>query len=354
MIHTLSFFLFCFFSTLSGVRISAFVSSEDKKPLQKSIIGFLQHGKTGPLDSIPISQKHEDDCVRNHCVQTRPLACLEPVQTAQKADEALLWRKQKGSKAKKSDEEPQLSFFQRAHAQRLKLQAINASRPVADASAEPPADHQEADSAAADLPEDHRRPPHDEAIASTSGCGSKVLESLHCPVCFRSVETNDLNVFNRHIDQCLSDASKNQSESDLDQENYYCKEELGEVVAEVSEPTGGNHKEEPPTLTDASHTSALLIKEGDGTSKNLQTSDSKVHVLICPICQLSQNNDDLIMFNQHVDLCLNQEALSKLEGETPSVTSNASFGKCAFSGRACLIFFETRCRLTFSSRAGQG
>lgn len=329
------------------MRISAFVSSDDKKPLQKSIIGFLQHGKTDSLDSVPISQKQEGDRVHN---QPRPLACLEPVQTAQKAEDGPLWRKQKGSEAKKSDEEPQQSFFQKAHARRLKLQARNASRPDDNASAKVPDDRQEVDSSSADLPEDHRCPPHAEPVASTSGCGSNVSESLDCPVCFRSVETNDLNIFNRHIDQCLSEASKNPStctgsdaESDLDQVNDSREgeptEEQEEVVGEVSDPTRGNHKEDPPTLPDVSHTSALLINDADRTSQNLKTSGSKVHLLVCPICQLSQDNDDLIMFNQHVDLCLNQETLSKLEGETPSVTNNRPLGKCLLARQACFMFF---------------
>ncbi|XP_075871261.1 DNA polymerase kappa isoform X2 [Nelusetta ayraudi] len=331
---------------LMGVRISAFVSSDDKKPQQRSIIGFLQHGKTDSEDVIPISQKHEKDHLRNHSVQTRPLACLEPVQSGQKPEEVPLWRKQKRSEGEKTDEEPQQSFFQRAHARRLKLKEINERESEDNAtSAELPTDPQQSDSSTADLPEDQRCPPHAEAAASTSGCGSKVSESLGCPVCFRSVETNDLNVFNRHIDQCLlRDASENPSkctgsdaESDLDQENDHRQSELmerlGGVTAEVSDSTRVNHKEDPPILTNGPHTSALFINDADRTSQNVKTCGSKGHVLICPICQLSQDNNDLIMFNQHVDLCLNQEALNELEGEKssctnpPSVTSNRPFDR---------------------------
>lgn len=360
MIHLLIYFVLVFF-VLAGVRISAFVSSDDKKPMQKSIIGFLQQGKIDSHDSIPVSEKYEDH-VDNHGVQTRPLPCPEPVQVPQKAEEVSLWRKLKGSEAKTSDEKPQQSFFQRAHAQRLKLQEINANRPEDNASAELPHDLQQFDGLAADLHEVDNCSPLTEAVASTSGCGSKVSKSFDCPVCFRSVETNDLNVFNRHIDWCLSDASKNpdrrtgsDAESDLDQENHHSKGEstveLGEVVAEVSDPTGVDHKEDPPTRRNASCTSAPVNNDADKISPNLQTSISKGHVLVCPICQLSQNNADLVVFNQHVDLCLNQEAISHLEGETPSVTSSRSFGECVF---ACFIFFESCFCLTFSSGTGQG
>lgn len=345
-------FFICF-SVLIGVRISAFVSLDDKKPLQRSIIGFLQHGKTDSESSIPIGPKQEKDHFTNHSVQTRPLACLEPLQTGHKPEVVPLWRKLKGPEGKKTNEEPQQSFFQRAQARRLKLQAINTSRPEDSTSAEPPSDPQESDSSAAHLPEDDHCPPHTEAVASTSGCSNKMYKSLDCPVCFRSVKTTDLNVFNSHIDQCLSGNSKNliqctgsDEESDLDQVEDHHKselvEELGGIVAEVSGSTRVNHKEDPPiptncsTTTNGSHTSALLIHDADRTSQNLKTPNSKGHVLTCPICQLSQDNDDLILFNQHVDLCLNQEALNELGREIPvctnqpSVTSKRPVGKCAW------------------------
>ncbi|KAG7999548.1 DNA polymerase kappa [Nibea albiflora] len=56
---------------LMGVRISAFVSSDDKKPLQKSIIGFLQAGKSDSSDSSQgMHQKLEKENVSSHSFQT--------------------------------------------------------------------------------------------------------------------------------------------------------------------------------------------------------------------------------------------------------------------------------------------
>lgn len=327
---------------LAGVRISAFVSSDDKRPLQKSIIGFLQHGKTDSRESAkPIHQKNEKDCLPNCSVQTWPLACLTSAQTGQRPEEVPVWRKQKGSKGKKTGEELQQSFFQRAHARRLKIQAMNAITPQDNAAMESSTRPREDNCLTSDLSEDHC-PSHTEALASTSGCGGKVSDSLDCPVCFRRVETTDLNVFNRHIDQCLSDASKNpsssDSESDLDQENNHKECELVEkqrgLEAEVSannkelECTGANAVEDQQSLRNGSNTAALLVNDGNKTNQqNPQTCNNKAHVLICPICQLTQDSDDLIVFNQHVDLCLNQEALHELEGETscsknPSLVAN--------------------------------
>ncbi|GLD68036.1 DNA polymerase kappa [Lates japonicus] len=73
---------------LMGVRISAFVSPDDKKPLQRSIIGFLQPGKTDSSGSIQgMHQKPEKD----HLVQTWTLARPPPTQKCQKQEE-VSWR----------------------------------------------------------------------------------------------------------------------------------------------------------------------------------------------------------------------------------------------------------------------
>lgn len=334
---------------LVGVRISAFVSSDDKKPLQKSIIGFLQPGKTdsnGSSQAMP--EKLEKDHLSNHSFQTWPLACLYPAQTCQRPEEVPGWRKQRGSEGRKTgEEEPQQSFFQRAHAKRLQLQAVNASTQEENASViispgtyshkgvESSTTAHKSNCTASDLSENYCVSSV-EARASTSGCGGTVSESLTCPVCFKRVETTDLNVFNRHIDQCLSDASRKPSqsavsdtESDLDLENDHEECKVVDKRKEVEEV-------DQHGLRNDSRQAALLISDNDKTaaSQQPQTCDDKGPVLICPICQMTQDNDDLIIFNHHVDLCLNQEVLHELGGETsspmnpPSVTNIKAFGEC--------------------------
>ncbi|XP_054466779.1 DNA polymerase kappa [Anoplopoma fimbria] len=305
---------------LMGVRISAFVSLDDKKPLQRSIVGFLKPGQTDSSGSPQeMNQKLVKKDLSNHSDQTGPLACLPLVQKCQRQEEVPWGSKQRGFEGGQTSEEPKQSFFQRAHAKRLQLQAANASTqkevngengsvitspgPCGEKGVESSTEANNSDHTASDPSENDLVSPV-EAHASTSGCGGTVSESLTCPVCFRQVETTDLNVFNRHIDQCLSDSSGkpsqwtvSDSESDLDPEKDQkeCEEFESNRV--------------------------FLLINGDNktvTSQQPRSCIDKGPVLICPVCQLTQDNDDLIIFNQHVDLCLNQEVLHKLGGQTSS------------------------------------
>ncbi|KAM9360089.1 DNA polymerase kappa [Symphorus nematophorus] len=318
---------------LMGVRISAFVSSDDKKPLQKSIIGFLHPGKTDSSDSSQeVHQKLE-----------RVLSKFK------RQEEVPGWSKQRGFERNQTGKEPQQSFFQRAHAKRLQLQAANASTQeegheddasvITSAGAYPPKGVEsstkthESNCSASDVSENDFVSPT-EVRASTSGCGGTLSESFTCPVCFRKMETSDLNVLNRHIDQCLSDDSRkpnqytvSDSESDLDLDNDHEECELvdkwkGECV--VEEEKAKNSEEMESNRADPQEDqcrSMVLLISGDNktvTSQQPQSCNDNGPVLICPICQLTQDTDDLIIFNHHVDLCLNQQVLYELGGQTPS------------------------------------
>lgn len=321
---------------LVGVRISAFISSDDKKPLQKSIIGFLQPGKTDSSSTSQIEREHLS-------------SCPPPVQKCQRQEEVPCQTKQKGMKEGQTGEKPQLSFFQKAHAKRLQLQATSAStreevheEKASGISSTGNHAHKNVESsinghksksncAASDLSE-NERVSLSEARASTSGCGDTVSESLTCPVCFRQVKTTDLNVFNRHIDQCLSDVSRkpNQitdSESDLDVENEECEvmdKRRGEF--EVQNKQESNKLDPPPDQHNLTSQTVLLNNGDNGpvTSQQPQSCNGKGPVLICPVCQLTQDTNDLTMFNRHVDLCLNQEVLHELGGQTSSAVNPPS------------------------------
>ncbi|XP_078106675.1 DNA polymerase kappa isoform X1 [Sander vitreus] len=318
---------------LMGVRISAFVSSDDKKPLQRSIIGFLQPGKTDCSGSSQgMNQKLDKEHLSNHSFQTGPLACLPLAQKCQRQEEVPWGSKQRGLEGGQTGDQPKQSFFQRAHAKRLQLQAANASTQeeglgenafvitstdtCAQKGVESSTKANKSNCTASDLSENDSPV---EAHASTSGCGATVSVSLTCPVCFRQVETTDLNVFNRHIDQCLSDASikPNQwtvsdTESDLDLENH--QKECEEVESNRVAPQENQHSLENDSLQ-------TVLINGDNkmaTSSQPQSHNDKGPILICPVCQLSQDSDDLTIFNHHVDLCLNREVLHELGGQTSS------------------------------------
>ncbi|XP_042343998.1 DNA polymerase kappa [Plectropomus leopardus] len=330
---------------LMGVRISAFVSSDDKKPLQRSIIGFLQSGKTDSCSSPQGTiQKLDKEHLSNHAL----------VQKWQRQKEVPLWSEQRGLEGQQICEEPKQSFFQRAHAKRLQLQAANTNTqeegqnssviPSAGTDAQKSIDSStevhKSDLAATDLSENDFVFPVD-ARASTSGCGGQVSENLTCPVCNRQVGTTDLNVFNRHIDHCLSDASVelnrctvSDSESDLDLDNDQrdcegmdewrteCEVEEEKVEnGEELELNRADHRGGQHSLENQPGKPTFLLIHGDNKRVTLaqpQSCNEKGPVLICPVCQLIQDSDDLTVFNRHVDLCLNQEVLHELRGQTLS------------------------------------
>ncbi|XP_068167823.1 DNA polymerase kappa [Antennarius striatus] len=342
---------------LMGVRISAFVSLDDKKPLQKSIIGFLQPSKAPSRDSSQVMhQKFEKENLSSQSLNSLPLTCPPSMHVCQRQKELSVWRKE-ASEGNQTGVEPRQSFFQRAHAKRLQLQAANAGAEVEEHEQNvsvltSPGQHSEkcvesairALESKIDLSENNCVSSV-EARASTSGCGGTVVESLTCPVCFRQVGTTDLNVFNRHIDLCLSDGWRkpNQSTaSDTDSEDL----ENGHQEIDVSDKQRGESKVEkqksdtsedfksstvyPQELNskmDSIETAVLISgNEKTVTSQRRQPCNDKGPVLVCPICQLTQNTDDLVVFNHHVDVCLNQDVLHELGGKTspkkpPSLTN---------------------------------
>lgn len=298
---------------LMGVRVSAFVSAEDKKALQKSIMGFFQQEKkdcsapSGSLQELP--QKLE----RPH----------------------FLWQsKKEGQEDHKAADKPKLSFFQMAQAKRLHVETENAASPGQGTMEKPSSSGSYQCNNIATLTEEqtpqinpvyltaqnNNITPSPEPQASTSGCGLTRSEGLTCPVCFSQVNTTDINIFNNHIDQCLKGGTtrldqNTDSESDLSSQNTHiqCRtsdkhsSEENQVNREFfrANPLEG-HKDRDITLN--SDVNMYLEQP--------KRCDDKGSVLICPVCHKTQDTSDLTAFNHHVDLCLNQEVLQKLEGKT--------------------------------------
>ncbi|XP_047449087.1 DNA polymerase kappa [Mugil cephalus] len=338
---------------LMGVRISAFVASDDKKPLQKSIIGFLQPGKTDPAGSSQVTpQNLEKEQLAGHPFKNQPSLCPPPAADKCQRQEDVPWRsKQRQLERNQAGEEPQQSFFQRAYAKRLQLQAERESpqkeereenSPTVTTTDTRPKEDEESsvkpnknDRATSDLPENVFISPA-QAHASTSGCGGTQSDTLTCPVCFRQVDTTDLNVFNRHIDDCLSDASRkpkrsavSDSDSDLDdrKERGAAEEKREREEPERGEESNRARPQEAQRSVKNESVQRVLLINGDNNKPDTSPQqagskcDSSGPVLVCPICQLTQDTDDLAVFNRHVDLCLNQEVLHQLEGRTPSSTN---------------------------------
>lgn len=287
---------------LTGVRVSAFVSSDHKKPLQRSIVGFLNSGRAESGSSQRAKQQHlKENSQLSSSSQIWPLGC-------QRSEE---------SEEKKAPEEPQQSFFQRARAKRLQLQAAAASTTQqAGLGTSPPPVRDAHHGAASDEPEkDH---------ACEAGAATSEGVGLSCPVCFRRVETADLSLLNRHIDQCLSASSAPTPSRHLEKDTRGCGVEEADA--------GEESKRIAPT---EERTSAETASSVSGkTDASGRCPDGGSPALVCPICLLSQDDDDLGMFNRHVDLCLNQEVLHELQLETsspinpPSLSHSKAVGEC--------------------------
>uniref|UniRef100_A0A8C8EPU3 DNA polymerase kappa n=1 Tax=Oncorhynchus tshawytscha TaxID=74940 RepID=A0A8C8EPU3_ONCTS len=227
---------------LMGVRVSSFASADDKKPLQKSIVGFLH-------------KKQTDSRTQTHTPKN--------TNTSAETD--------------------------------ISMSALTAS----DKMTHEPSAHASTSSYCSTEPE--------------SG-----TDSLTCPVCFREVNTTELTVFNRHIDQCLSGVTMGQ--------NNHTDTELEREI------TGGKREEGPKekgskllsranTLKVSSqsdpHVRVCLLSPGGPRPMTTPKPESRDHrgpALTCPVCQETQDTNDLTLFNRHVDLCLNQEVLHELGG----------------------------------------
>uniref|UniRef100_W5MDZ8 DNA polymerase kappa n=1 Tax=Lepisosteus oculatus TaxID=7918 RepID=W5MDZ8_LEPOC len=294
---------------LMGVRVSGFVPQVDKKPLQKSIISFFQVGR-------------QETSASTQVVKDDPRA-------SQPQEE------------KKSDAqqqcEPQQSFFERARAQRLKMQAMQ------EVSQEP--------TSCKDTEQEGN-----EQSMSRESIGS-MEQHFTCPVCFQKQKTNNLEAFNRHIDECLSAASiLEYSNRNLDTEDFIFDDDSNCSDRSSSNRTPSKSggflvwaQTEDDETARCGTTQNLLTKldscvlalengPSDVTrgSSSFGTASSSEEpapalpdllpytALICPVCNMRQKTTDLALFNRHVDVCLNQDVLQEL-GEATASSRNSDF-----------------------------
>ncbi|XP_077601114.1 DNA polymerase kappa-like [Stigmatopora nigra] len=302
---------------LMGVRISAFVSSDDKKPLQKSIVSFLQSGNLDPRGS---SQE-----VNQHLEEAR-LFCPSTAQKFQSKDSS--WQmKKEGLMADMPVDPSQLSFFQQAHAKRLQLQ-ISSERTENEMTVSMLTGRGD-DTHTVELPKKGVVPASaalhfseigsvypSEVRASTSVSASKCLT---CPVCFREVNTDDLTIFNNHIDTCLSEGECHISNWSSDvykdlKQNEEPGSDANEKQKKRTEQVESNGQDQHNLKNDCVQEATLIECDGEAvTSHQPQLCRNEGPDLICPVCQLTQDTNDLSIFNSHVDLCLNHEVLREME-----------------------------------------
>lgn len=345
--------------------MSGFMSVEDKKPLQRSIMGFLQKGGSDPGSFTQCSAsalKAEGGSDSGSFPKPQSTEIKVPSVSEQ---------------IPKSTGPKQQSFFQKAQSKRLQQQQEQMSVIISGTDTT----NSSADAAASTLPITN---PQSDTTSTTktslsntnSGAdatgyinkhatlkpsfkiSTQVLQFLTCPVCNREMKDVNLTAFNHHIDECLKGKAMDNEHTDLDAGER--KEELN------SEPPASSHNlscngEKPSTSislpvveTDDgndfktpffSHRTKINEKRSvvhskkralsESSSKASHTthscdavvtelsSDLKGPSLTCPVCSQLQSTGDLALFNRHVDMCLNQEVLEFRGSHSPVDHSDA-------------------------------
>ncbi len=350
--------------------MSGFISAEDKKPLQRSIMGFLQKGgsDTGSFTQCAGSVlKAEED--------SDGASFLKPQSTEMKVPSV-------SEQKPKSIGPQQQSFFQRAQLKRLQQQqeqmsviaGTDTTNNSADAAAatqtDLPTKNNQSDTTSAkslsntDSGTDATSYINKPAVLKPSfKISTQVLQFLTCPVCNTEMKDVNLTAFNNHIDECLKGSAVDNEPTHLDaaeeQEELNSKPPASSSESKTQKSSSHNpscNEEKPSTSISVplvendddsdfktpffSHRTKINGKrsviskrkmpvsesscEASPKTHNLEavtemSSDSKGSSLTCPVCSQPQSTDDLALFNRHVDMCLNQEVLLELKESHPPV-----------------------------------
>ncbi|XP_074669575.1 DNA polymerase kappa isoform X2 [Strix aluco] len=314
---------------LMGVRVSGFLSEEEKKYQQKSITSFLKSGK-------------EIGFLR-----------LQPGKSNQEYF------------TKISETSPRGSFFDKKRAARqLSRENLSPNETVGKQ-----VFHGRKSSA--NFVEETKK--------VTELQNSSMCKIFTCPVCFEEQSSNNLEELNRHIDECLSgtlvkdtmEISKNdnsrentlnflpqfknenvdecqknkpdqlagtdQSASISDNSTSSSTEKFSQVISDKP------HRErQPSNLSDIARNVCMKqclfpkrisqdnedhfekTEHAEETSSSCFFEAKEDSVLVCPVCNSEQKTTSLVSFNRHVDVCLNKGLIKQLteKKDFPSKTYN--------------------------------
>ncbi|NXM99084.1 POLK polymerase, partial [Sylvia borin] len=329
---------FCFSSL--GVRVSGFLTEEEKKYQQKSITSFLKSGKEVGVLRLQTSEKFNQ-----------------------------------GYFTKNSEAPHRGSFFdQKRAARQLSSENISPNK-----------------SRGKQLIHDDKSSANfvEETKEVTDLQNSNVCKVFTCPVCFEKQSSNNLEEFNRHIDECLNgiclketveisknDSSRESTPSFLPQfKNEYvdkCQKNKTHQLAGTDQsasvcdsstnsstekfdwviPDKSPRERQPSNLSDIARNvymkQCLFPKripqdnEGDfnktehteGTSSSCFFEAKEDSVLVCPVCNSEQKTTSLVSFNRHVDVCLNKGLIQELaeKEDFPTKTYSMENSNRVFSG----------------------
>ncbi|KFW87859.1 DNA polymerase kappa [Phalacrocorax carbo] len=314
---------------LMGVRVSGFLSEEEKKYKQKSIMSFLKSGKEVGFHRLQPGNSSQDYFTKN------------------------------------SEATPRGSFFDKKRAARQ----LNSENLSPNATVGKQLFHDRKSSA--NFVEETKKVPDIE--------NSDVSKIFTCPVCFEEQSSNNLEELNRHIDECLNgtlvkdtvemskiDNSSKNTLSFLTQfknENVdECEKNKTDQLAETdrSASTSDNstsnstekftrvisdklqRERQPSSLSDIARSVCMKqclfpkrISQDDEdhfekTEHTEETSSpcffgaKENSVLVCPVCNSEQKTTSLVSFNRHVDVCLNKGLIQELteKKDIPTKTYN--------------------------------
>ncbi|NXN72974.1 POLK polymerase, partial [Himantopus himantopus] len=314
---------------LMGVRVSGFLSEEEKKYQQKSITSFLKSGRENGFLRLQPGKSNQEYFTKN------------------------------------SEASPRASFFDKKRAARqLNSENLSPNETVGK-----------------QLFHDRKSSANfvEETKKVTDLQSSNLCKIFTCPVCFEERSSNNLEELNRHIDECLNGTLVKDtveiSENDNSRGNtlnflpHFKNENVDEhqknkidqlagtdQPASTSDNSASNstekltqiisdkpHRErQPSNLSDIARNVCMKQclfpkrisqdKEDhfEKTEHTEETSSScffeakEDSVLVCPVCNSEQKTTSLVSFNRHVDVCLNKGLIQELteKKDFPTKTYN--------------------------------
>uniref|UniRef100_A0A9J8D561 DNA polymerase kappa n=1 Tax=Cyprinus carpio carpio TaxID=630221 RepID=A0A9J8D561_CYPCA len=262
---------------LMGVRVSGFISAEDKKPLQRSIMGFLQKGGS---DSDLSTTNTQSDTTSAKSLSTtnsgkdatsyinKPGVLKPSFKISTQVLQCLIC-----PVCNKEMKDVNLTAFNSHIDECLKGSAMDNEPTGSDA-----VEEQE------DL---NSKPP-------ASSSESKTLKSSsHDPSCNEEKPSTSISVPVEETDDG----------SDFKTPFFSHRTKINGKRTVI-------HKKKIP-LSEPSSKASQTANSLDAVSKGL--------LLTCPVCSQPQSTDDLALFNRHVDMCLNQEVLLEFRESHPPV-----------------------------------
>ncbi|XP_020854092.1 DNA polymerase kappa isoform X2 [Phascolarctos cinereus] len=299
---------------LMGVRISGFSNEEDRKHGQRSIISFLKAG-SHVLDPVgSVVDKNDQDQV------------MKPPETSHKESfftkkrSEMSWNHQDNFKC-----EPETK------------QSFQVSQPPS-LSKEEMKENLETE--------------------NTDDC-----QVITCPICFKEQGRICLEALNRHVDECLSrtlvdcdpktvavpQSQSFCSEVNLDLKTHKTTDSLlidfvpsvsvdvfskGKSMEDLNTRAGDEQSPKQysslwskSSLDEYFYQNSSQENEGydaksSGGQTTLQTSFPRDETLVCPVCNLQQKTSDLMLFNSHVDICLNKGLIQELKKDKVNPVMN--------------------------------